>query len=112
MMFKQGLALLPLYLMLCAAAPGPKAAETLDTRASCNVYCCTTVTYVYNSYVGVHCNPISNCARPVCCTGTFDYYWWLRVRVKRGAGWIAQAERDAVVLVCGIADSQYYTAIV
>ncbi|KAK0436526.1 hypothetical protein EV421DRAFT_1109889 [Armillaria borealis] len=73
MMFKQGLALLPLYLMLCAAAPGPKAAETLDARASCNVYCCTAVTYVYNSYVGVHCNPINNCARPVCCTGTFDY---------------------------------------
>ncbi|KAK0491823.1 hypothetical protein EDD18DRAFT_1109566 [Armillaria luteobubalina] len=49
MMFKQALALLPFYLMLCAAAPSPKAAETLDARASCNVYCCTKVTYGYTA---------------------------------------------------------------
>ncbi|KAG7451777.1 uncharacterized protein BT62DRAFT_925960 [Guyanagaster necrorhizus] len=78
MMFKQALTLLPLYLVLCAAAPGPKAADqNLDARVSCTppayIYCCTTLTYVYNSYVGIHCNPYSNCASPVCCTGTFDY---------------------------------------
>ncbi|KAK0436525.1 hypothetical protein EV421DRAFT_1830982 [Armillaria borealis] len=73
-MFKQVLVLLPLYFIFCAAAPSPNI-DTRDTAVTCalpaHIWCCSKLSFVYNSYVGTGCEPFSSCATPVCCTGTF-----------------------------------------
>ncbi|KAK0185256.1 hypothetical protein F5146DRAFT_1125226 [Armillaria mellea] len=54
-MFKQALALLPLYFIFCAAAPSP-GIDARDTAATCalpaHIWCCSKLSFVYNSYVG------------------------------------------------------------
>ncbi|KAK0234263.1 hypothetical protein IW262DRAFT_142350 [Armillaria fumosa] len=73
-MFKQTLALLPLYFIFCAAAPSP-GIDARDTAVTCalpaHIWCCSKLSFVYNSYVGTGCEPFGSCATPVCCTGQY-----------------------------------------